>query len=750
VGLVEEDPAWWFGPSFLLDESKLRPPAPRPGAVPRTAVLDRLRAEDAPVLSVVAPPGYGKSVLLAQWAEQAGPAVAWLSLERDDNDPAVLLAYLAAALDRIEPIDVDVLRTRAPPGTTVAATVARRVAATLATMAQPVTIVLDHTELLYHQPCRDAVAELAVRLPPTVRLAVASRGAPPLPVGRLRAHGSLLEVGVDDLAMDEPEARLLLESAGVAPSDAELVELVGQTEGWPVGLYLAALAGQSGTTRGPAAVAFTGDDRLLADYLRAELLSRVSRRRVSFLTRTSVLDRMSGPLCDAVLERTRSGQLLESLEGSNLFLVPLDRRREWYRYHKLFRQLLQTELVQREAEVVAALHTRAAVWCEDHGLPEMAIDHAQAAGDGDRVARLVATYAVPAYAGGRLETVCRWLAWFDEQGLIERYEPVARLGAFLMALMGQAAASERWTDCAERCPGDQTPPDGSTMESWRALLRAVTARDGVAAIRRDSRACLDGLAPASPWRSTARLAEGFGWLLDGEVDKADHAFVHTVETALEAGAHPAASVALAERAFIAIERNDWPAADRLAEQAIERIEQGHLQEYGPAVLAYVAVARTAAQRGDLAGAHEALGHAAGLRPQLNYALPYLAVQALVELGRVYVALTDPAGARVVLREARDVLRHRPDLGILAARTDELTGLVQSLQAGAVGASSLTTAELRLVPYLATHLSFPEMGERLHVSRHTVKTQAMSVYRKLAVSSRSEAIERLQAIGLLGA
>jgi LuxR family maltose regulon positive regulatory protein len=758
VGVVESpgaaaeqsNAANWFAPSFLLEESKLRPPLSRPGTVRRTALLDRLHASpDLPVVSIAAPPGYGKSALLSQWAEEASRRVAWVSIEGEDNDPAVLLAYIAAALDRLQPIDVDVLRTRAPPGTSVAATVARRIAATLSGMVDPVALVFDHTELLHNHQCRDAIAELAVHVPPSGQLVLASRGPPPVPLASLRARGAVMEIGVDDLAMDEPEARLLLDGAGVELADAEMAELVRQTEGWPVGLYLAALALKAGSRRRTAGFAFNGDDRLMADYLRTELLSRVSRGRVSFLTRTSVLERMSGPLCDAVVGGTRSGRLLEALDGSNVLLVPLDRRREWYRYHRLFQQLLRAELSQREPDVVAQLHSRAAAWCEANGLPEMAIDHAQAAGDADQVARLVTTCTQPAYAGGRLETVDRWFQWFDDNGLVERYPAVAVLGAVLRALMGQPAAAERWAAVAERAPVDATLADGSTFESWLAQLRAFLCRQGVGEMRRDAEMARDGLAPGSQWRASALALEGVSWLLEGAPERADPILAQAVEAGLDAGAAPAVAAALAERAVVAIERRQWPDAEIFAERALGILRDGHLEDYGPGAIVHAVVARTAAHRGDLSRARESLGQAARLRPQLTYALPFLAVQTLLELGRAYLALADASGARVVLREAEDILRHRPDLGDLPQQADDLRSTLDTLRVGSVGASSLTTAELRLVPLLSTHLSFREIGERLHVSRHTVKTQAISVYRKLGVSSRSEAIDRVQAIGLLG-
>jgi len=746
---AQSDAVRWFGPSFLLEESKLRPPMSRPGSVRRTGLLDRLRASpDTPVVSVVGPPGYGKSALLSQWARDTPRRVAWVSIEDEDNDPAVLLAYIAAALDRVQPIDVDVLRTRAPPGMSVAATVARRIATAMGGMVDPVALALDHTELLHNHQCRDAIAELAVHVPPGGQLVLASRGQPPVPVASLRARGSVLEIGVEDLAMDEPEARALIEGAGVELADSEVAELVLHTEGWPVGLYLAAQALRSGGRRPTAGFAFSGDDRLMADYLRTELLSRVPRGRMSFMTRTSVLERMCGPLCDAVVDGTRSASLLEAMEGSNLLLVPLDRRREWYRYHKLFQQLLRAELTQREADVVAKLHARAAAWYEANGLPEMAITHAQAGGDADQVARLVTARTLVAYAGGRLETVDRWFQWFDDHDLIDRYPSVAVLGAVLRAVMGQPGAAERWAAVGERASVTETLPDGSPLEAWQAQLRAFLCRHGVGQMRRDAVLARDGLAPGSQWRASALALEGISWLLDGEPERADPILAQAVEVGLDVGALPATAAALAQRGIVAIGRGDWADAEALAEQGRAILRDGHLDDYGPGTIVHALMARTAARRGDLPRAREHLGHAARLRPQLTYAMPFLAVQTLLELARGYLALADAAGARVVLREAGAILRLRPDLGSLPREAAELRSTLDTLHVGSVGASSLTTAELRLVPLLSTHLSFPEIGDRLHVSRHTVKTQAISVYRKLGVSSRSEAIERVRAIGLL--
>jgi LuxR family transcriptional regulator, maltose regulon positive regulatory protein len=476
---------------------------------------------------------------------------------------------------------------------------------------------------------------------------------------------------------------------------------------------------------------------------------------VSFLTRTAVLERLCGPLADAVLDATGSAEVLASLEDSNLLVVPLDRQRRWYRYHHLFGELLLAELERREPELVPQLHVRAAGWLEANGLPELAIDHAQAAGDADRVARLVATLAQPTYAAGRVDTARRWLAWLEDRGLVERYPPVAVLGSWVQALVGRPAAALRLADAAERRPepatgssGTQTPPDGSTMESHQAMLRALLCRDGVDRMRTDAQAAQAGLVDASRWRVTALLLEGVADMLTGEVDRADQVLANAAEVGTDARAWPAASTALAERCVLAIGRGDWDQAELLAGQALAVLQDGRLDDYLMGALVYVMAAHTALHRGELAAARGHLARAARLRPLLTHAIPTLAVQTLLELGRVYLALADLAGARAVLRQARDILQLRPDLGTLPAQIDDLRSRLDMGRDVTTGASSLTTAELRLLPLLATHLTFREIGQRLYLSHNTVKTQAISIYRKLGANSRGQAVHLGQKIGLL--
>jgi LuxR family transcriptional regulator, maltose regulon positive regulatory protein len=734
-----------LNPDQLL-EWKLRVPSARPGIVPRAALVERLLASQAvPVVCVVAPPGYGKSTLLSQWADRAGRRVGWISVDRRDNDLVVLLTYLAVALDRVEPIDRAVFEVLGVPGVSAMATVLPRLMAAVAAMTQPVALVLDHLESLENQECLDAVAELAACLPSGSQLVLASRARPPLPLARLRAQGQVMEVGAAELAMDQQEARALLEGAGLQLDEAGVASLVRRTEGWPVGLYLAALALQAGAPQdGPG---ITGDDRLVADYLHSELLARLSPDEVAFLTRTAVLERMCGPLCDAVLGTQGAAGILESLDGANLLLVPLDRRRHWYRYHHLFHDLLRAELQRREPALVPQLHRRAAAWYAANGLPEVAIDHAQAGGDSDRVAGLVVTLTQPAYAAGRVDTARRWLAWFEDQGLLERYPQVAVQGAWVQALVGQPAAAERWAGAAERGSATGTLPDGSTMQSYLGLMGALLCCNGMAQMRADAQVAREELSPGSPWRATALLLEGISYLLDGEVEHADPILADAVGVATLAGATPTAATALAQRALVAIQRDDWLNAETLAQQALAVMRAGHLDNYAMSPFVYAVAARMALHQGDVLGAQRHLAHAARLRPLLTRAMPHRAVQTLLELARAHLTLSDAAAAKVVLREAGDLLRQRPSLGVLPAQAEALRGQLETIQGERLGISLLTTAELRLLPLLFTHLSFREMGQRLYLSQHTVKSQALSIYRKFGVSSRSQAIQRAQQLGV---
>jgi LuxR family transcriptional regulator, maltose regulon positive regulatory protein len=730
---------------FELLESKFHPPTARPGIVTRTAMVDRLATARAQVVTVVAPPGYGKTTLLAQWAERVGARVAWVSCDDGDNDPVVLLSALAVALDRIEPVDQTIFGVLASSGADI--TVVPRFVSAIASMQLPVTIVLDHAEAVTNTKCLNTIAEFALRLPAGWQLALASRSGVPLPAARLRAHGGIVEIGAEDLAMSPQEAFSLLEGAGADLEAADIHELLQRTEGWPAGLYIAALAIKSGTRHTDVGFTFTGDDVFMGDYLRSELLDRVSAAEASFLTHASVLDRMCGSLCDAVLDRNGSERVLEELERRNLLVVPLDRHREWYRYHHLLRDLLQSELRRRDPDLVQDLHFRAAAWYEANAMPEAAIEHAQAAGDYDRVARLLLELAQPVWAGGRVQTVLRWMEWLRDVTAADHYGAIAVHGSLIFALLGQPIEAERWAAAAERAPAAGILPDGSTLEGTLAYLRAILCRDGIGQMRHDARVAWNGLSPASPYRATMLYTEGISYLLEDDPARADPILTRAFGVATAAGAPPLAALVLAEQCIAAAEQDNWPEATALAQRAVAIVEAERLDDYWTSALVYALATRSELYLGNIPRARFYLARAARLRPLLTYALPVVSVQALLELARSYITLADPGGAAAVLRQVHDILQQRPDLGSLPRLADELQSRLSKIKEIAVGASSLTAAELRLLPLLSTHLSLREIGERLHVSSHTVKTQAYSAYRKLGASSRSEAVTRVHELGL---
>jgi LuxR family maltose regulon positive regulatory protein len=292
-------------------------------------------------------------------------------------------------------------------------------------------------------------------------------------------------------------------------------------------------------------------------------------------------------------------------------------------------------------------------------------------------------------------------------------------------------------------------PDGSaSIEGWRALLRAKLCRHGVTQMRADAELALQLIPVGSLWRAPAQLLLGIAHLLAGDLGVADRVVAEAVQVARDTGATVAASVALAERAILAIGRQDWQDAETLVTQARSMVAGAHLEECVTSLMVYAAGARVAIHRGDLDQAGQDLARAWQLRPRATHALPYYAVQARLELTRAYLALTDAAAARGVLREVDDLLGWRPDLGTLPEQASQLRAQLDQVRGDVKGAASLTRAELRVLSLLATHHSFREIGARLYITQNTVKAHAVSIYRKLGVSSRGQAVQRMQDIGLL--
>ena len=725
-------------------------PQLRPGLVRRTALLDRLRRQQTvPVVTIFAPAGYGKSTVLAQVAESDERRVSLISLKEGDNDPVVLAAHLAEGLDRIAGVAPAPTERFQRQGALWSTTVPR-LGARFASIESPAVLALDDLHLLSERDSLDVVAAICGYVAPGSQLILAGREEPPLRIARLRAERNLVELGTEDLALDAVEARSLLRAAGVELSQSDVAELMLRTEGWAAGLYLMALSVREGGTWDEAASAWTGQDHYITDYLRLEILSRMAPREVEFLTRTAVLEPMCGPLCDAVLEQAGSAAMLESLERSNQFLVPLDSRREWYRYHHLFRDLLMHELELREPGVMPKLVQRATEWCEQNGQPEAAIDYAFAGDELEHAARLVMGCSVAAYQSGRLETARKWVARLEEADLLERHPAIAALGVWGAGAGGDPVEAERLAAIAERSTSQEPPPDGSpTIEPWVRAIRAQMCRRGVVQMQADARRARE-LAPTWSFvQSVASLAHGVSFILAGDDVQADQVLAEAAEVSKHLGQHGQHSFALAERSLLASASGNSADGKRFAQEARSVVLDAGLDEYMTSAATYIALANVARREGDLHRAEEHLGRANRIRPLVTYFLPYLAVQTRLELGKARVAAGDAGGAHILQAEIDQLLRRVPDLGVLVEQADELRDHVNAMRdLSGDGTALLTEAELRVLPLLATHLTMAEIAQHSYVSRATIKTQAISIYRKLDVTKRSEAVERAVELGLI--
>ena len=723
----------------------------RPGTVRRSLVIDRLAGGDPhPIVSVTAPAGYGKTTLLSQWADRNGEAFAWVSVDEQDNDPKVLLTYVAEALNAVEPVDERVFDALASPASSVPGSVVPRLGRALLSMSSPVVLVLDDVHLLHSRECRSALSVLAEHVPGGSRMVLAGRNAPPLRIARLRAEGRIAEVGPADLSLTREEAAVMLQAAGVTLGQDDVAALHDRTEGWPAGLYLAALCLREGGSVAAAVASFGGDDRLVSEYLQSEFLARISGRHRRFLTRSAVLTRMSGPLCEAAVELPGSAATLAAVARSNLLLVPLDRRGQWYRYHHLFQEMLLAELERREPGLAPVLRRRAAAWCLANDLAEEALEYSLAADDVDMVARLVQTLWNPVYRQGRTATLQRWFRWLEDRGGIEPYPLNAMNAAFLAEKTGHPAQAERWADAADRWQHQNpSPPADAYTEALAATLRAISCRRGAERMRADADEAAQKFAEANFVVAVAPLLQGTARILCGDLDGGDAFFFNAENIEGEGQAPDILALTLCARSLVAMARNQWNDAQAFASRARARLRQAGIEDSYAAALTSAVQARVAAHGGDVPAARRELMNALRLRPLMTYAHPHWAVQLRIALIRVHLAINDLAGARTLITEIDEILKRRPGLGTLAAEAEALRArLTRERDAGVPRASALTVAELRLLPMLATHLSFPEIGRELFLSPHTIKSATKSIYRKLGASSRSEAVTRSRELGLL--
>jgi LuxR family maltose regulon positive regulatory protein len=676
-----------------------------------------------------------------------------VSVDEADNDPEVLIAYIAAALECIAPIDPPASDHPSSAPGTVWSRCAPRLGAAISRTSQPFVLVLDGAGDLEADECLALIERLIDHLGAGSQLAISGRGRSALELSRPRTEGRLFELGVDDLALDRAEAAALLLNAGARLDDADLDELHDLTEGWPAGLVLAALSilRQHHRRVCPPGTTVGGGDRFLVDYLRAEQFSHLSEQDMRFLTRSAVLDVMSASLCEAVVDVPDSSRRLADNVSENLFVIPIDQGYQTFRYQRLYREVLRVELALREPDGEAALCRRASAWHEARGELEPAITYAIRGGDAEGLARLVGQVGFDMYARGEVATLEPWLEPFDDEQMLLRHPAVAVIGSWVHALRGRAEQADRWSRIVDHLGGESaTMPDGSPLSAWAALLRAFICRRGVETLREDADLALDALSPFSRLRAPALIALGVSQLLSGRAGAADATFAEAAEVASDRAADHSYVLAVAERSIVALEERNLGKAAALVGEGSERARSARVEPSPATAMLTAVAARVAVAQGDPKQARLCLAEAEEMSPLLTYALPWLAVQYRLQMGAAYLALADAADVRNLVLQIDDVLHRRPQMGSLRLEVDRLRQQVRGLTVGSDDgwATTLTTAELRLLPLLASHWSFREIGDHMFLSRNTIKTQAISIYRKLGVSSRTQALRKASELGLL--
>jgi LuxR family maltose regulon positive regulatory protein len=663
--------------------TKLHVPLPRPEVVTRPRLIERLDGGMRGKLTLVsAPAGFGKTTLLGEWAARCGRRTAWLSLDEGDADPARFLAHLVAALQRIAPdvgasVAAAVQLPQPPPAESVLVALLNDVA----TVPDDVVLVLDDYHVVDARPVDRALAYLLDHLPARMHLVVASREDPQLPLARLRAGGQLTELRVADLRFTRTEAVAFLNRVMRLDLPAEdVAALEARTEGWIAGLQLAAISMQRRRDRAGFIRSFTGSHHFVMDYLVEEVLQQQPEAVQDFLLRTSVLDRLCGPLCDAVLlAPSGSGQeTLEQLERANLFIVPLDDERRWYRYHHLFADLLRERLQQRAGDA-AGLRGRASRWYEASGLEIDAFRYAAAAGDVERAARLLEGNGMPLQFRGAVGLVLEWLGSLPKT-VLDADPALWVMYASALSMSGQLPAVEPKLQAAEAALRDAEPDDRTrNLVGHVAAIRAVlaAARYDTETIVSESRRALEHLHPDNlPVRTATTWKLGWAYQLQGDRAAARRAYAEAIASSQASGnaiiaisastglgyvqeadnqLHLAAEtyrrvlelvgeapLAVACEAHLGLARvlyewNDLDAAERHGQQSARLAEQWESTDRG--VACDVLLARLRLARGDASGAAAVLARAGQVARQHGFAhgMPEVAavqVRALLRLGRL--------------------------------------------------------------------------------------------------------------------
>jgi LuxR family maltose regulon positive regulatory protein len=728
-------------PILLL--TKLHPPAVPAQTVARERLFTRLREGRGRRLSLVAcPAGFGKSTLLAAWreSESARRPIAWLTLDEGDDDAVVLWSHVIEALEQASPALADEGLGPLVAAAPLLEVVLPRLVNALAEGPE-LALLLDDFHRLTAQSTRESVSWLLDRLPPTVQLVLATRTDPALPLGALRARGQLVELRADDLRFTPTEADEFLNGRldlGLSRSDVDL--LVARTEGWPAGIYLAALSLAGTDDKGALVRAFDGTSTHIVDFLAGEVLAAHDPELQTFMLRTSVLERLCAPLCGAVLDQPGSAAALEDLARTNLFLLPLDDRGGWFRFHHLFAQILRVELERREPELVPELHRRAFRWHAKFGTADEAIRHAVSAGAYEQAGGLITETWVHYANAGRTATVQDWLRRFPDD-IVDADVRLLLVQAWVAALRGREGDMRRAVARAERLGivDDGPLPDGfASVSSSLSVLQATFGWGDVAAMVEHGMRSAEIEGPDSPWRPVVSWAIGWAHYVRGDLDEAEGWLRETTELAPRTDQWIVGVAAVADLSMIAGRRGDADEQMRLALEAVDLARSCGLLD--------------AIEEGEVHTAHGlaliAHGRAEEALPELErgvflrrlWGQPLDLGDSLIELGTGHALLGDLGRAAEVFDETEALLAGCAHAGALPERLAAARRAARLTRAPDAR-SALSDRERTVLRLLGSGLTEREIGRELYLSFNTVHSHVKAIYRKLGVSSRAEAVER---------
>ena len=738
----------------MLIETTLYPPVARKEWVERPDLIKRLADAEVKLILVAAPPGFGKTTLVAQWRSSPidHKPFAWVSLEGADNDPVRLWWDVVSSLHLACPVfDRDkILAVLDSPAPDFGGTVLPVLVNEMASLPEQVVLVLDDYHVIKAATCHEQVTRLLGHLPPCVQVVIATRADPPLPLARMRALGEMTEIRARELRFDREQAAELIHAvASVALSEQDMDHLVARTEGWPAGLYLAALSMRQDPSPGAHARQFSGANRFVFDYLVEDVLNQQPSGIREFLTRTSILGRFCAPLCDAVTGSADAAAIIDVLERENLFVVPLDENRAWYRYHHLFAQVLRGQLARTEPDLVPALHARASAWHLASGSTDAAVTHALAAGDVDGATELIARHFRTYNESGRSATVLHWLRLLGEDQ--QTANPLAaHCAAWTAAGSGDRRVVQRCLPIIEAA-GDAGPlPDGMrSFASSAAFLRVICGFDSLAAMREAGlRAVALETDPESRWYSAAHsgLSTVLYWVGDFEA-----AAAHAREARLNTESPVSFRLGTAAvMTWLAIEAGQLTEA---AGYAREVWDLGTSPGVGcgstRSSFAYLTAGVLHAAQGQLDEARTELECSIEARRRVPGISPWPELEGLFRLAPVLAGLGDRHGAVAVLGEARRLLDSRSDgAHALVARLARLERRLAITRRPAVSGEQLTDRERDVLSMLQGTLSLRDIGHELYLSPNTIKTHARALYRKLGVSDRHRAVARGRELGLI--